>query len=146
MKNLLLSLGIVTLCILNFGCKKSLAFKTGVHGKVYYGEGEYGVVEALKKYEPYNGDICVIPLRDHKRILELGEIGWEAFTDSMLANSKIVKVTDGNISIPLDPDTFIVNLCAERLYDEKNVVYVEQNQVIFRDFYLFNYTSVGSIK
>ncbi len=123
------------------GSKKKVSFETGVNGKVYYAEGPCGPVDAPKEYQLYNGSLCILKMRDHRRILDnRNSPGYGLLMDSLIAKSKAINIQNGVISTSLEPDTFIVNFCGEIRYDKDHIIYINEMEVLEKDFYFIKCT------
>ncbi|OYT10511.1 MAG: hypothetical protein B6I18_08730 [Bacteroidetes bacterium 4572_112] len=130
-----LNILILLLVILSFGCSKT-DFETGITGKVEYGEGDcMPIIDyESREYDNYNGDIYFI---DKNKLDNLGNGDFE----QLKANSIIISIKRGNLSAELAAGTYMVMQGDEYSYSEENIITINANEVLTKDFKFWKCTS-----
>ena len=117
-----------------FSCRNDDAdILTGITSKVYSGSGDcMPVIDYSRRtYTLYSGRVYIV-----KKI----EYDNPDNTLEVIKNKSISRIIkDGALSIPLQPDSFVVFV--DNGYESNSVIHVKENQVIKAPFYFFHCTS-----
>jgi len=126
---------LLLLVILSLGCTK-IDFKTGISGKVEYGEGDcMPIIDYQgREYDNYKGDIYII---DKDKLDNLGNGDFE----QLKANSISISIKRGQLSTELPAGTYVVMQGDAYSYSDENTITINTNEILNKDFKFWKCTS-----